>query len=142
MRSLISLCIIVALLSSCKTYIIPKDMLVDQLGSIDSTRLVTRYLKGSVIGGFGYLANPIVEIKCVDKSGQPQTLTNSPSIEMRVTRTNGKRTIFYFDRTLIQDNYLIGIRSRFAPSVDAAILLDDIELIEIQDGKKDFRYKN
>ncbi|MEQ8546340.1 MAG: hypothetical protein RIC03_00425 [Cyclobacteriaceae bacterium] len=137
---ILTVILLIVLLSSCTTYLIPKSSLVEQLGSIDSTQLVNRRVIGPVATQYEYLANPITTIRCVDKNGQSQTLVNSPSIEMRVTETDNKKTIFYFDRTLIQNGQLIGVRSRFAPFVDKQIDLEDIQVIEIQDGQKNFKY--
>ncbi len=130
------------LLFSCTTYTIPKRTLVEQLVPIDSTQLISRIVKGPVGTRYEYLANPISDIACLDKKGQTQRLMNSPSIEMRITEVSGKRTIVYFDRTLIYHNRLIGVRSRFAPFTEVQIDLDEIERIEIQDGKKNFKYSN
>jgi len=136
------LLLFVAILPSCTTYIIPKLSLVEQLGSIDSTQLVNRQVIGPIATHYEYLANPIAEIKCEDKYGQQNILTNSPSIEIRVTESSGKKTIFYFDRILIVNNQLLGVRSRFASFVDKTIDLENIQLIEVQDGKKNFKYSN
>lgn len=137
---ILTVALLIVLLTSCTTYLIPKSSLVEQLAPIDSSQLVNKKVFGPVTGQYQYLANPITTIYCEDRNGEPQTLTNSPSIEMRVTETNNKKTIFYFDRTLIVDGQLVGVRSRFAPFVDKQIDLEDIQLIEIQDGKKNFRY--
>ena len=88
---------------------------------------------------YRYKANPIVLIKCVDNKGNPNELTISPSIEMRVTH-NGQRTIFYFDRVYVGDSILTGVESRFTPNARKNIPLKEISKIEIQDGKKNFRY--
>ena len=128
-------------LSSCSTYIIPKSSLIEQLGSIDSTQLINRKVVGPISSQYEYPANPITTILCEDKNGNPQTLLNSPSIEIRVTEMNNRKTIFYFDRIMILNDHLIGVRSRFAPFADKQIDLENIKLIEIQDGKKNFRYK-
>jgi hypothetical protein len=97
-------------------------------------------VRGPIGERYNYLANPINEIECSDKNGNPSRLTNSPSIEMRVTETNGKKTIFYFDRIFVTDSTLTGIQSRFISSINKTIKLKDIKKIEIQDGKKNFVY--
>jgi hypothetical protein len=97
-------------------------------------------VRGPVGERYNYLANPISEIECIDKNGNPSRLTISPSIEMRVTETNGKRIIFYFDRIFVTDTTLSGIQSRFISSINKTIKLKNIKKIEIQDGKKNFDY--
>ncbi len=132
--------IIVILLTSCKTYYITTDSLRNQFSGIDSTTLVPVIVRGPVGERYTYLANPIQEIECLDKKGNPAQLINSPSIEMRVTQTTGKKTIFYFDRVFVTDSTLQGVRSRFISSISKTIKLENIKKIEIQDGKKNFNY--
>ncbi len=94
-------------------------------------------------GPFGdvmeYPANPIQYIKCVDKNNNPFELKNSPSIEIRFTRKNNKRTTFYFDYVYVQDSIVFGDMSRFF-YVKRQIPLNDIKKIEVQDGHKKYKY--
>jgi hypothetical protein len=131
---------IVLITTSCSTYYLTTKSLSDQFTGIDSTRLKPVTVRGPAGETYNYLANPIEIIECVDKQGNPTQLINSPSIEMRVTQQTGKRTIFYFDRVLVTDSALYGVRSRFIPSLRKAIKLQDIKKIEIQDGQKNFDY--
>jgi len=131
---------ILAFATSCSTYYLTTESLRNQFSGVDSTKLRTVTVRGPVGERYIYLANPINEIECTDKNGNPSRLTNSPSIEMRVTHTNGKRTIFYFDRIFVTDSTLTGIQSRFISSINKTIKLKDIKKIEIQDGKKNFDY--
>jgi len=81
------------------------------------------------------------DIQCVDKKGNPFQLTNSPSLETRITYGhNNKKTIFYFDRIYVNSNSVRGVQSRFIESIGKSIPLDSITKIEIQDGRKKFKY--
>jgi hypothetical protein len=131
---------ILTLTTSCSTYYLTTDSLRNQFSGVDSTKLRTVTVRGPIGERYSYLANPINEIKCADKNGNLSRLANSPSIEMRVTETNGKRTIFYFDRIFVTDSTLTGIQSRFISSINKTIKLKDIKKLEIQDGKKNFDY--
>jgi hypothetical protein len=131
---------ILTLTTSCSTYYLTTDSLRNQFSGVDSTKLRAVTVRGPIGERYNYLANPINEIECADKNGNPSRLTNSPSVEMRVTQTNGKRTIFYFDRIFVTDSTLTGIQSRFISSINKTIKLKDIKKIEIQDGKKNFDY--
>jgi len=131
---------VLTLMTSCSTYYLTTDSLRNQFSDVDSTKLRAVTVRGPIGERYNYLANPINEIDCADKNGNPSQLTNSPSIEMRVTETNGKRTIFYFDRIFVTDSTLTGIQSRFISSIKKTIKLKDIKKIEIQDGKKNFDY--
>ncbi len=126
-------------LSSCKTYYIPIDSFKEQVKDIDSVELRTVYTRGPMGDVIEYKTYPIDYIKCVDKDNNPTELKNSPSIEIRFTKKNGKRTIFYFDQIYVQDSMIIGDGSRFI-QYQKTIPIDSVKLIEVQDGKKNFKY--
>jgi len=128
------------LMTSCSTYYLTTDSLKKQFNGIDSTNLRPVVVRGPIAKQYKYLANPIDTIECVDSKGNLVKLINKPSIEMRVTEKNGKRTIFYFDRIFLTDSTLVGVRSRFISSIRASIKLREIKKIEVQDGKKNFNY--
>ena len=96
-------------------------------------------MKGPAGDVVKYLANPIEYIQCVDKNNNPFELKNSPSIEIRFTRNNNKKTIFYFDYVYLQDSMIIGDMSRFF-YMKKSIPLNDVKKIEVQDGHKNFKY--
>lgn len=126
---------------SCTTYQIPVESLKTQFAGIDSTKLKLVTVKGPAGDKLQYLANPLNTIKCVDKGGKTFELVNSPSIEIRFTYgPNNKRVIYYFDRIYLTDSCVVGVRSRFIPSLRKTIPLNSISKIEIQDGHKNFHY--
>ncbi|MEJ8843559.1 hypothetical protein WG954_14305 [Lacibacter sp. H375] len=136
----VTLCCLV--LCSCKTYYITTESLKKQFASIDSAKLKSVTVRGPIGEKYNYLANGIPLIYCTDKSGNTVAFSNSPSIEVRVTELNGKKTIFYFDRLFISDSTLYGVRSRFISAIRKEIKLADIKKIEVQDGGKNFSYVN
>lgn len=129
---------------SCKTYTIPVDSFRRQFGAMDSTTLRPVAMVGPAgeMGGREYyLANPYPLIHCVDAEQHDHILQSSPSIEIRFTyRPGHRRVIFYFDRIFATDSTVTGVESRFIPSVRKTILLDSVSKIEVQDGRKRFRY--
>lgn len=125
--------------SGCKTYFIPVDSFSEQMKDIDSVELKTVYTKGPMGDVVSYKTYPIDYIKCVDKKNNPVELKNSPSLEIRFTDKNNKRTYFYFDQIYIQDSTVFGDGSRFI-NYQKQIPLKEIQLIEIQDGRKKFKY--
>lgn len=127
------------LFSSCENYYISKDSFIKQFAGIDSTKLRTVVVGGSMFGTATYKANPINKIKCVDKKGRENELDNGPSIETRMTINNKKRIVFYFDRVIIIDSVVYGVQSRFL-NIRTSIPLKDITKIEVQDGRKNFDY--
>jgi hypothetical protein len=124
---------------SCKTYYIPLESFKEQMKDITTVELKTVNTKGPMGDVVSYKTYPIEFIKCIDKNNNPYELKNSPSIEIRFTEKNNKRTIFYFDQIYIQDSTIIGDGSRFI-YYQKTIPIENIKLIEIQDGHKDFKY--
>ena len=124
---------------SCQTYYIPMDSFKSQFEGINSTNLKLVKTQGPAGDIVQYYANPIDYIKCVDKNNNPHELKNSPSIEIRFTEYNNKKTVFYFDKVYLQDTLIIGEKSRFI-GLRKAIPINNIKLIEVQDGKKNFKY--
>lgn len=130
-------------LSSCTTYYISVDSFKQQFSGIDSTKLKSVVVQGPFFEKYYYNANPIKTIKCTDKKNNPAELTNSPSIEIRITYGyKKKRTVFYFDRIYVNKNSIVGVKSRFMDFITQSIPLDSITKIEVQDGHKKFSYVN
>ena len=127
------------LLTSCKTYYIPIASFKEQMKDVATVELRTVNTRGPMGDVVSYKTYPIDFIHCVDKNDNPVELKNSPSIEIRFTEKNKKRTIFYFDQLYVQNSMVIGDRSRFI-YFRKAIPIDNIALIEVQDGRKQFKY--
>jgi hypothetical protein len=126
-------------LISCKTYYIPVESFKAQFEGFDSKDLRIVHTRGPAGDIVEYHANPIDYIKCVDKDNNPIELKNSPSIEIRFTEKNNKRTIYYFDRVFLDDTLIVGDMSRFI-NHQKAISINNVKLIEVQDGHKNFKY--
>ena len=125
---------------SCKTYYIPVDSFKAQFNGIDSSKLKIVSTQGPMGDIVDYQANPIDYIKCVDKNNNSLELKNSPSIEIRFTEKNNKKTVFYFDRIFLQnDTLIVGDISRFL-YIQKGISINNVKLIEVQDGHKKFKY--
>ncbi|GHT59738.1 hypothetical protein AGMMS50239_07090 [Bacteroidia bacterium] len=132
---------IITMISSCTTYYLSTDSLKQQFAGIDSTRLKDVIVTGPYNERYKYEANPIVSIQCTDKNGNLHQLKNSPSIETRFTYGHkNKKTIFYFDRIFVSGDKIYGVESRFASFIKSSIPLDSITKIEVQDGRKKFKY--
>lgn len=127
------------LIASCKTYYIPVDSFNEQMKDIDAVELKTVNTKGPMGDVASYKTYPIEYIQCVDKNDNPIVLKNSPSIEIRFTKNDNKSTTFYFDQIYIKDSTVFGDGSRFI-NYAKSIPIKDIKLIEVQDGRKKFKY--
>jgi len=86
-----------------------------------------------------YKANPIDTIICFDKNNKKVLLRNSPSIEIKFITKNHHKKIFYFDRVFLNDTIVVGVMSRFI-NYKNGIPINDIIKIEVQDGRKNFKY--
>jgi len=139
LKHIILMVLALGVLCSCKTYYIPVESFKEQFSEIDSAQLKMVRTKGPAGDIVEYPANPIDQIQCMDKDGNETELQNSPSIETRITTTDGKKTIFYFDRIYVQNDTLIGFRSRFI-GLSEIIPLTQIAKVEVQDGHKNFHY--
>ena len=131
----------VLFLTSCTTYYISLDSFKTQFANIGSYNLKNVTVRGPMYETYHYKANTISTIKCTDSNGASFELTNSPSIEMRVTYgQRNKQSIFYFDTVFIKDGSVVGLKSRFMDFIGQTIPLDSIKKIEVQDGHKKFTY--
>jgi len=134
---------IIALLStSCASYTIPVSSFREQMINAQPEKMKAANISTPLFFySIRYHSNDIESIKVIDKKGKECTMYNSPSIEMRVTHQNGKRYCFYFDTVVLENDTIKGSRSRFAPNLSHEIPLAQIVKIEIQDGRKNFKYK-
>jgi hypothetical protein len=126
--------------TSCKTYYIPVDSFKKQLSGFDSSNMREVTTRGPVGDRVTYKTYPIDIIRAVDKSGNPVNIPNSPAIEVRITDTANKKTILYFDLIRFDGENIIGGQSRFISSIKKAIPITSVKTIEVQNGRKNFRY--
>ncbi len=140
---LITLMGILSLLFSCKTYTIPVESFREQMTKSGSEKLRNVEINNpiNVIKNIKYEANNIKSIIVTDKNGDKVKLENSPKLEMRVTRKNGKKYILLFDTVIVINDTLKGARSRLIQNLTREIPLSDIEKIEIQNSGKVYKYQ-
>ena len=140
---LIALMGILSLLFSCKTYTIPVDSFREQMTKSGSDQLRDVEINNPVntIKNIKYKANSIKTITVIDKKGEKVKIENSPKLEMRITRKNGKKYILLFDTVIVENDTLKGARSRIIQNLTREIPLSDIEKIEIQDSGKVYKYQ-
>lgn len=132
--------IIAITISSCSTYQIPLDSFEEQFKDRDPARLnitSTRSPFGTIAT---YQTNIIDSISCTDKHNNVRTLKKIPSLELRITEKNNKKTIFYADQVFVRDSIVCGEKSRII-NMNKCIPLHNIKKVEIQDGHKAYKYK-
>lgn len=134
--------LILLILTSCSTYTVTPEQLKEQFiaagEGVDTVKVNNPLFRFSNIT---YTANRIKKITVLDKQGLINYLDNSPSLEMRITQKNGKRQIMYFDTTELRNDTLYGSNSRFL-GTQRKVPFESIAKIEIQDGGKNYYYKN
>lgn len=140
---LITLMGILSLLFSCKNYTIPVESFREQMTKSGSEKLREVEINNPInsITNIKYEANSIKTIIVIDKKGEKVKIENSPKLEMRITRKNGKKYILLFDTVIVENDTLKGARSRLMQNLRREIPLTDIEKIEIQDSGKVYEYQ-
>ena len=128
------------ILSSCKTYYIPVESFKEQLAAMDSSKMKEVTVRGPLGEKVRYKTYPVEVIRCVDGKGRPVGIKNSPSIEIRFTDSNNRKTLFYFDRLTLAHDSVTGVRSRILSSIRETIPFNTIKTIEVQDGRKNYHY--
>lgn len=131
------------LIISCKTYTIPVESFREQMiGETFENMKSVQVNNPLFYSNIKYNSNNIKRIIVTDKDGKRTYLENSPSIEMRVTQLNGKKYTFYFDTVILENDTLKGGRARLVQGFMREISMDNIVKIEVQDGGKNYNYKN
>lgn len=107
---------------------------------MDSSSMREVTARGPVGERVKYKTYPIDNIHAIDKAGNSITIPNSPSLEIRFTDTSNKKTIFYFDLIRFDGVNITGRQSRFISAFKKTIPINTVSKIEVQHGKKNFRY--
>lgn len=135
--------VLLFLICSCTTYTIPIESFKEQMMTAKPENMKDVVINNPLsYTNIKYSSNNIKQLTVFDQDGHKTYLKNSPSIEMRVTQRNGKKYILYFDTVFLENDTLKGGRSRLAQGLKREIPLDSILKIEIQDGGKNYNYKN
>ncbi len=139
--SMIFMCL---LLFSCSMYTISPNSFKEQFTGINVDSLKKTKINNPLVPftNLSYQSNRVKTITVIDKDGQKVNLYNSPALEMRVTLKDKKRYYFYFDTVVITNDTLSGGKSRFLPGLKTKVAFENIEKIEIQDGRKRYHYKS
>ena len=128
-------------LSSCKTYYIPIDSFKKQFWGMEKMTFKKVTVRGPIGDKVTYQTFPFNYVNCIDKKGNTVQLKIIPSLEIRFTDIDNKRTTFYLDRIFVNDTAVTGAQSRLM-TINKSIPISSIKKIEIQDGKKKFSYLN
>lgn len=139
MMKVLSLFTLSFFLCSCSTYTIPVDSFKRQFAGMKEFDMTEVAVQGPIGERTTYKTFQQDSVDCVDKKGRWIRLEKAPSLEIRFTDSNNKRTVFYFDRIFVTDTSVTGTYSRIL-GLKKAIPLNAVKKIEIQDGRKNYRY--
>ncbi len=132
--------LLVITISSCSTYQIGIESFEKQFKDHDPAQLNRVTTQTPSWGTIEYQTNSADTIFCIDKHKNIKKIKKSPSLEIRITEKNKKRTIFYADQVFVRDSLICGEKSRIL-NRSKCIPLKNVKLIEIQEGHKNYRYK-
>ena len=144
MKTKLIFIVILTLLISCKNYTIPVESFREQMTKSGYEKLRDVEINNPApysYSNIAYQANKIDSILVIDKKGNKVKLENSPKLEMRITRKNGKKYVLLFDTVIVENDTLKGARSRLIQNLRREIPLNDIDHIMIQDSGKVYKYQ-
>lgn len=134
-------CLVVASFSSCATYTIPVESFKEQFEKFDNASLREVIVEDMLGKRVQYKTYPMDFVEVVNKNGNKTLLEVKPSLEMRITDSNNRKTVFYFDLIRYEGESISGTESRIRPSsFEKRIPIRAVKKIEIQNGRKKFKY--
>jgi hypothetical protein len=128
-----SLILFVIILSSCNTYHLSNQSLLEQFaGSSTEKKTIFLIIPPYVFFPGVVNGNDLKTIKCSDKNGKEKTIDITNRTGVRITKTDGTKTTFYFNTLLLRDSTITGSKTHFFNAQIKPINLGDIGKIEIQ----------
>ena len=134
MKKIIIITISVLILSSCSTFTITKESLIQQLNENQNVSKTSNVLSL----GNEYYSNNLQKIKCTDKDGKEVYLYTAKNMNFIITKTStGKTVNLYFDTVYFKNDTLFGLKSRILGG-KRKIPINDVSKIVIQTETKRF----
>jgi hypothetical protein len=133
-KNIISTVLITLFLSSCSTFTITKESLVQQLNENQNISKTSN----PISLGTEYYSNNLQKIKCTDKDGKEVHLFTAKNMNFIITKTStGKTLNLYFDTVYFKNDTLFGLKSRILGG-KRNIPINDVSKIMIQSETKRF----
>jgi hypothetical protein len=120
------------LLSSCATFHISTNSLIEQLANTAEQKKMTLFISYPIIIPFAVTGNSITELKCLDKNEKEIVLNVTNRTGIRITKKDSSKTTFYFNTLLIKDSLITGKKDHFLGVNIKPINLNNILKIELQ----------
>lgn len=139
MKKTIFLIVLFFTVLSCKTYTILPDNFEEQFVGVENSSLELKNVR--IVGVYNkkFRSNNLKTIVVMNKENNKVEIVNSPSLEIRVTTTENKRFIMYFDTVYLENDTLYGSKARLITLKETKIPFIKIMKIEIQDGGKNYK---
>ena len=131
-RNFFTLLLAAFLLSSCATYHISTQSLIQQCASAQKETKVNLFAVVPMVIPGVVTGNNLDHIVVLDKYDKEYTLNITNRTGVRITKKDGTRKTFYFDTMLIQDSMITGKNDHFIGINIKPINLNNIEKIELQ----------
>ncbi len=126
----------VVLLTSCATYHISTEHLLQQFADVRQEEKKTYFFAGgnrffiffpTIVHG-----NSLRTISVLDKNQQEYPLRVTQTTSVRITRENGRKVTFYFNTLLLKDSTITGSKTHFFNAQITPIPFTEIKKIELQ----------
>ncbi len=118
--------------SSCATYHLSKESLLEQFANVHPQEKKTLFIAFPIFIPFQITGNDIQEVKCFDKNEKEVILQVTRHTGIRITRKDKTYKTFMFDTLKIKDSLINGSQSNLFNLNIIPINLNDIEKIELQ----------
>ena len=116
----------VLLFSSCASYTITKESLIQQLGGFDNVSKISSVASA----GVKYNSNKLTKVNCKNKKGEDVTVFIDKNVMLKTTNNIGISSSLLFDTIFIKNDTLFGLKSRFL-GVEKQISMKEVVKFEI-----------
>jgi hypothetical protein len=131
-RLIVILVMTAAALSSCATYHITTQSMVQQFANTQKETKVTVVIAPPIFFPGIVTGNSLRTIKVFDKTEKEVILPVTNHTGVRITKKDGRRNTFYFNTLIIQDSTMTGKKDHFFGINIKPINLNNIQKIELQ----------
>jgi hypothetical protein len=128
-----ALLILSIMTSSCSTYHVSTQSLLEQLASTHNENKKTWIVAFPIFLPFTVTGNSLQQLKVLDKNEKEHIIPVTYRTGVRITKKDGNKKTFYFNTLLIKDSTITGKNDHFLGINIKPINLNNIEKIELQE---------
>jgi len=128
----VSIAAISVLASSCATYHMTTQSLLEQFAATQEEKKVTVLVAFPIAFPGIVKGNSLRQVEVLDKNENECIIPVTNHTGVRITKKDGKRNTFYFNTLIIQDTTITGKKDHFFGLNIKPINLNDIQKIELQ----------